>query len=167
MSLRSWSNEQLVQAVGNSISIRQVLIKLGLVPAGGNYEQIHKYIKTIGLDTSHFRGKSSNKGKRIPRVPIYSLDEILVRNSYFSLRTLKKRLLKDGFKDPVCEECGWAQRSDDGRVPIELDHINGDRHDNRLENLRILCPNCHSLKPTHRGKNKKRRDGGNGHTRNA
>ncbi len=56
-------------------------------------------------------------------------------------------------KKPECEECGWAKRSEDGRIPLELDHINGDSHDNRLENLRILCPNCRSLEPTHRGMN--------------
>lgn len=60
----------------------------------------------------------------------------------------------------MCEDCGWAKSSEDGRIPVELDHINGDRHDNRLENLRILCPNCHSLRLTHRGKNIQKRPGG-------
>ncbi|MGB4076287.1 MAG: HNH endonuclease [Minisyncoccia bacterium] len=51
-------------------------------------------------------------------------------------------------------------------MPVELDHVNGDRHDNRIENLRILCPNCHSLKPTHRGRNKTNcRGGETGYTR--
>ncbi|MEX2398487.1 MAG: HNH endonuclease [Candidatus Saccharimonadales bacterium] len=58
-------------------------------------------------------------------------------------------------KLPKCELCGWDKRSIDGRTPVELDHINGDRYDNRLENLRVLCPNCHSLQPTHRGRNMK------------
>jgi hypothetical protein len=62
---------------------------------------------------------------------------------------------KEGIKKEECEMCGWAKSSLDGRIPLELDHINGDHHDNRLINLRILCPNCHSLQPTHRGKNKK------------
>lgn len=63
---------------------------------------------------------------------------------------------EDGLKPACCEECGWAKISNDGRLPLELDRINGDRNDNRIENLRILCPNCHSLQPTHRGRNKKR-----------
>ncbi|HKP51497.1 MAG TPA: HNH endonuclease [Chloroflexia bacterium] len=53
-----------------------------------------------------------------------------------------------------CEECGWARRAVDGRLPLELHHMNGNRYDNRLENLIVLCPNCHSLKDNHRGLNK-------------
>lgn len=69
--------------------------------------------------------------------------------------TLRRRLFKEGIKEPKCELCGWAETSIDGRIPVELDHINGVRTDNRLDNLRILCPNCHSLQITHRGKNKR------------
>ena len=107
-----------------------------------------------------FSGKGWSKGKTVPKEPLYSLDQVLVKDSFFNLSHLKRRLFKADLKKPKCEECGWEQMSLDGRVPIELDHINGDRHDNRLENLRILCPNCHSLKLTHRGRNKKSRRGG-------
>jgi 5-methylcytosine-specific restriction endonuclease McrA len=67
------------------------------------------------------------------------------------------RLFAAGLKKRECEVCGWAEVSADGRIPLELDHINGDKNDNRLDNLRILCPNCHSLQPTHRGLNQRRR----------
>ena len=77
------------------------------------------------------------------------------RRWYCSESRVKKASFLHGLKKPECELCGWAQKSIDGRIPIELDHINGDHSDNRLENLRILCPNCHSLQPTHRGRNKK------------
>lgn len=81
------------------------------------------------------------------------LCKILVRGSDYQSHKLKNRLLKEGIKPKRCEECNWAKTSSDGRLPLELDHINGDKRDNRLKNLRVLCPNCHSLKPTHRGRN--------------
>ncbi|MBA3462410.1 MAG: HNH endonuclease [Deltaproteobacteria bacterium] len=72
-----------------------------------------------------------------------------------STHQLKLRLFREGLKQPCCELCGWCERAPDGRIPVELDHKNGDRNDNRLENLRVLCPNCHALQPTHRGLNRK------------
>lgn len=150
----SWTFRQLEDAVVSSMSVRETIQKLGLIPAGGNYMQIARYIRAHNLDTSHFTGRGWRKGKKIPGKPVYSFEEILVKESkYTNLHKLKKRLIQSGLKIGECEECGWAQKSEDGRIPIELDHINGDRQDNRLENLRILCPNCHSLKPTHRGRN--------------
>ena len=157
---RSWTFLQLRNVVKTSTSIRQVISKLGLVPAGGNYVQISKAIADEKLDTTHFKGHGWNKGLKVPKESLYKLEDVLVLNSHYGLYQLKKRLFRLGLKKAVCEECGWAQVSSDGRIPIELDHINGDRYDNRLENLRILCPNCHSLKPTHRGRNKGRRRGG-------
>ena len=71
--------------------------------------------------------------------------------------TLKQRLFRAGLKTEKCEMCGWAAQAPDGRIPVEIDHMNGDKTDNRIENLRILCPNCHALQPTHRGLNRKRR----------
>ena len=78
----------------------------------------------------------------------------LTSNSPTSIYQLKLRLWRDGLKPQYCEECGWAQRAEDGRLPLEMHHINGDSYDNRLENLSILCPNCHSLKSDHRGLSK-------------
>ncbi|TSC75376.1 MAG: HNH endonuclease [Parcubacteria group bacterium Gr01-1014_30] len=152
---RSWTKEHLIEAVKDSFSYRQVLARLGLRESGGNYEQIKKYIKEYGLDNRHFKGRGWNAGMHgigKPRIP---LEKILVENSYFQSFKLKKRLFKTGLKPEHCEQCGWAQRTVNGYLPLELDHINGDRHDNRLENLRILCPNCHSLTPNHRGRSGK------------
>lgn len=154
MSRRSWTDSQLINAVKSSYTLRRVIYMLGLVPAGGNYVQVKSRINTLKIDISHFTGSRWNKGMKMPFKPFYSLSEILIINSEYQSFKLKKRLFREKLKEQNCEECGWAKRSIDGRVPLELDHINGDRKDNRLENLRILCPNCHSLKPTHRGRNK-------------
>jgi len=157
MRPRKWTVKELRSAVGKSKSVRQVIYKLGLVPAGGNYDHVQRYIKMYQLNTGHFTGRGWKSGLRGIGKPFIPLEKILVVNSDFQSYKLKSRLFKEGLKRRECEECGWAKLSIDGRIPVELDHINGNRKDNRLENLRVLCPNCHSLKSTHRGRNKKPR----------
>lgn len=150
---KKWSTEELEKAVQSSTSFRQVIKKLGLKEAGGNYSQIKKFIILYNLDNSHFKGAAWNKGLTGIGKPIYSLKEILKKDSSYQSHKLKKRLFKEKIKKPKCELCGWAKKASDGRLPLELDHKNGNRRDNRLKNLRILCPNCHSLQSTHRGRN--------------
>ena len=152
---RSWTEKQLRKSAGNSTSIRQVIYKLGLKPAGGNYEQVKKYLKEHKIETNHFKGQAWNKGLTGIGKPIIPLKDILIKNSNYQSFKLKKRLFDANIKKPKCELCGWSKKSIDGRVPLELDHINGNRKDNRIKNLRILCPNCHALQPTHRGLNRK------------
>lgn len=156
MSRRTWSKDQLIEAVKISLSVRQVLGHLKVVGAGGNYATINKYLRLYRVDTSHFTGAGWRKGSSVPVTAPIPLAQCLVRDSEYGSHKLKKRLFSAGLKPRHCEECGWAKRATDGRLPLELDHINGNRTDNRLENLRILCPNCHSLRPTHRGRNKGR-----------
>lgn len=153
--IRSWTDLQLEDAIQCCKSFRAVLLLLELVPAGGNYEQVKKRAKELGISTEHFTGMGWNVGLKFNPNPARPLNEILVINSTIQSFGLKKRLIRMGIKKPECEICGWQQMSEDGRIPVELDHINGDRYDNRIENLRILCPNCHSLQLTHRGRNKK------------
>jgi hypothetical protein len=152
---RSWSDIELKNAVASSMSRREVIKKLGLIPAGGNYVQINAKIRELKLDVNHFTGARWNVGKTYHTSTRPALRALLKPDSQVQSFKLKKRLFEEGIKTPACELCGWAQTSEDGRIPVELDHINGVHTDNRLENLRILCPNCHSLQPTHRGKNKK------------
>ena len=152
--VRRWSDKELTKAVRSSRSIRNVIRLLGLIPAGGNYTQITQRIRELKLNTSHFTGQGWLKGIPRPFKNERPLNEILKINSNFQSHKLKLRLFKEGIKQKQCEMCGWSKRADDGRIPLELDHINGNRMDNRLSNLRVLCPNCHSLQTTHRGRNK-------------
>ncbi|PIP55959.1 MAG: hypothetical protein CO183_01080 [Candidatus Zambryskibacteria bacterium CG_4_9_14_3_um_filter_42_9] len=156
---RRWTADQLKEAVKTSGSVRQVLAKLGLKEAGGNYYQIRKYINELGLEIKHFHGMTWNKGLKLPGRYLYQMTDLLISDSSYQSFKLKQRLFLDGIKNPQCEECGWCKKSEDGRIPLELDHINGNNRDNRLENLRVLCPNCHSLKPTHGGRNRKKKIG--------
>ena len=150
---RKYTDNQFIDAVRLSTSYRQVLSKLGLKEAGGNYSVLKKRIQELGLDISHMTGQSYLKGKthEYNKKPInYYLKE----NSHIQSFKLKNRLLDEGLKKHECEVCGiteWMGKP----TPIELDHINGKNTDNRLENLRMLCPNCHAQTDTYRGKNKK------------
>ncbi len=155
MRKRSWQIKQLELAVKNSYSYRQVLAKLKLREAGGNYEQIKKYIRENSLDIKHFKGRGWNLGLKGIGKALIPLEKILVKGSSFQSFKLKKRLFAAKLKPMYCERCSWAEKTVEGYLPLELDHINGDRHDNRLENLRVLCPNCHSLTKNHRGRKNK------------
>jgi Zn finger protein HypA/HybF involved in hydrogenase expression len=157
MRIRSWTDQQLIDAVSECKSLRQVLHKLGLVEAGGNYVQIKHRIRDLGISVKHFTGKGWNKGLLFRPNKAIPLAQLLIEGSLVQSHKLKLKLFSAGLKFMKCELCGWSKRSQDDRLPLELDHINGKKEDNRIENLRVLCPNCHSLQLTHRGKNKKGR----------
>ena len=148
------TKEQLEEAVKNSLSIAEVCRLLDIRPCGGNYKTLQSKFKLYNIDNSHFTGKVWNQGSRYkPFGKITPIKDILVKNSnYMNTRSLKERLFREGLKSKKCEVCSithWLGNP----APLELDHINGDNMDHRIENLRILCPNCHALTPTHRGKN--------------
>ena len=144
--------EQLEETVKKSLSIAQVCRELGIVPIGGNYKTVKGKIAQWEIDTSHFTGQGWNVGKRYkPFKKVIPIEEILVENSLFSTSALRKKLIKEGLKECKCESCGiteWLNKP----ISFELDHINGVNTDNRLINLRIMCPNCHSQTDTFRGK---------------
>lgn len=147
------SKEDYENAVRNSYSIAEVCRKLNIKPIGGNYRTINVAIKKYNLDTSHFTGQGWNVGLKFNPKPAQPIEEILTENSTYQAFKLKNRLFKEGWKEQKCECCGnteWLGYP----IPLELHHINGNTTDNRIENLLILCPNCHAQTDTYRGRKK-------------
>jgi hypothetical protein len=154
---RTWSDAELVEAAGASVSLRGVLQRLGLHPSGANYKTLWSALARLGVDTSHFLGQGHLRGKSHGWTPRLPLDAILLAAStYTSIRTLKRRLVGEGLLQQKCSECDLTEWRG-SRLALVLDHINGDPRDHRLANLRLLCPNCNSQTPTFAGRNKGRR----------
>ena len=149
---------ELLQAhVLESISIAQVLVKLNMPRAGRSHRELTRRLKQLGIDTSHFKGAGWARGEthttstaiaRARRRNTRTNEEVFVESSPESNGTrLVRRLLALGWTYR-CSTCGIDQWRGQPMV-LHLDHINGVNNDNRLENLRLLCPNCHALTETY------------------
>lgn len=149
----SFTRPQLSEAAAESTSVNDIIRRLGLRPAGGNFKTIKKYLKLWDIPHVHFgeRGPYPRGGRSAA-----PLAEVLVRDSTYNRGSLKTRLYREGIKRPICELCGQGEEWGGARMSMILDHINGDGTDNRLENLRIVCPNCNATFETHCGRNKPR-----------
>lgn len=147
----SITDKTFIDAVSKSVSIRGLLIMLGLAPKGGNYKTVQKRIKNLELDTSHFTGQLWSKGKTLQ--PKRDINDYLTNIASISSHALRIRLIKEGIFEAKCYKCNnitWLDKP----IALELDHIDGDHSNNSLSNLILLCPNCHAQTETYRGKNK-------------
>lgn len=136
--------EEFREIIASSNSLSECLRKIGLT-SGSSFERLNRRIKELNCSIEHFGATSPNA--------IYTLDEILVENStYTNIYRLKDRLIREKKLEYKCEGCGisdWKGKP----LSLQLDHINGKHNDHRLENLRFLCPNCHSQTETFAGRN--------------
>lgn len=148
--MKKYTKDNLQKIVDSSLSIAEVCRKLNMRPVGGNYKTLKKYFILFEIDKSHFTGQGWNVGKMYRNFSkTFTLEEILIEKStYTSTGRLKNRLIKEGIKKNICEECGISEWNGK-KITLHLDHKNGDNLDNRIENLKILCPNCHSQTKTY------------------
>lgn len=151
--------EKIIKIIESSKNRLEVLVKLGWNTQTNGYRRLDKFIKNNSINTFHFESIAERmkriRSKQIIK-PKYDLAEILVVDSnYINTTTLKNRLYKEGFKEKKCELCGQTEMWRGRKLSLILDHINGVYDDNRIENLRIVCPNCNATLDTHCGKNKK------------
>jgi hypothetical protein len=154
---KRYTDQEIIDAVRCSASIAQVLKKLQLSPTGANYKGIHAHFTRLALDVSHFTGQGHLRGKHHGWTPKAPLTAILVENSYYtSSNHLKNRLIREGLLVNRCAACGLPPQWQGKPLKLVLDHRNGNRSDHRLENIRLLCPNCNSQQATFAGKNKGR-----------
>jgi Zn finger protein HypA/HybF involved in hydrogenase expression len=148
------SKREFQKLVKESLCASDVFRKLNMTLSGGSFSIFKRRVERENIDISHFKGGSHFRTK--PDKMEY--EDILVENSpYKSTSSLRQRLIKDELLKEKCAVCGckpiWMKK----KLTFHLDHINGINHDHRLENLRLLCPNCHSQTETYCGKNKKRK----------
>lgn len=145
------SDERFIEVFNECLCIRDIVEKLGFSRnSGGMAIKVKERIKNLGLDINELEGRNAYSSGQAR----YSLDEILVEDSFYgNIPYLKKRLVKEGRLEYKCAECGNTGVWNGKPLVLELEHKNGKNRDHRIENLCLLCPNCHSQTKTYCGGN--------------
>ena len=151
MSRRKYTLSDLESAVRQSKSIAGVLRILGLRPIGGNYRTVHRLIEANGLDSSHFTGQGWNVGLQFQPKKSIGDEEVFVKDSNYKCSWRLRERYKKLTGLSRCEKCG-LEKWQGQVIPLEIHHINGINTDNQIDNLQLLCPNCHALTENYRGR---------------
>lgn len=151
---RKYTKEEFIEAWEASDSIAECARKLNLTIFGSTYRTMATTAKELNLTKTHMTGQAWLKGKHHGWSPRRSNEIIFVAGKNENNNILKQRLLEMGWSWE-CHSCGLKEWLGE-KIPIELEHVDGDSTNNVIENLKFLCPNCHALTPTWRGRNRKR-----------
>lgn len=147
------SKENCEKIVKKVYSIAEFCREMGWKPCGGNYKTFHKYVKEYNLDTSHFTGQKSNlKNKNNVGK---SIDEFFSKEKIIKSKDIINKLVSNGIKDYKCEKCGISKWNGE-EIRLQVHHKDGDHFNNEIDNIQLLCPNCHSQTDTFAGKKNKK-----------
>lgn len=149
--LNNITQEEFTEIYMKSKSYADVCKALSLRVQGSNYRTIKKRAKQYNLPEIKYDFSSQEHKDKFIRKG-FSLDDILIENSNYASNDLKKKLIKLNILENICSKCRLKDLWLGEPITLQLDHINGNSKDNRIENLRLLCPNCHSQTPTFSGK---------------
>jgi Zn finger protein HypA/HybF involved in hydrogenase expression len=153
--------EKLQEILDTSCSFVDVLVKLGYDGYNGNHRTLKNRVKHDNFDLTkmEINRKESEKEhlEKLRYKGLVDISDILIENSSYSRYNLKQRLIDEKLKEYKCECCGIGNEWNGKELKLQLDHINGINNDNRIENLRFICPNCHSQSDTFSGKNSSRK----------
>ena len=141
--------EELKELVANSASMYELSLKLGYTAKGGNYKTIRNRLEKYNISTEHFTG---TKQERVIRTP----ENTFIRDSTANQTVLRRIYIKGNYTPYKCSICGLEPFWNGKELTLTLDHINGINNDDRLENLRWVCPNCDRQLGTFSGKNRHR-----------